>query len=542
MHRRVRREFWGYAADEALAVEELIDEKYRGIRPAPGYPACPEHTEKGLLFALLDAPAQVGITLTESFAMLPTAAVSGFYFSHPQAQYFAVAKIDRDQIEDYARRKGVSVQEIERWLAPNLSYEPDAQARRVSRQGDFVLHCHRRRYPGGNMAAEKQRWANMRRSASTMLRGAGVTMPALAALLSLASGPLAAERLYRYTVRRRPELSTLNVRACFSGAAPATLAAESLDAPLALTEFRVEGSRKSIEPSGTISLKTVPEDGCVVYRVDISRPIRQHDRTGDKIHRLGRDLLTSVGIWFWRPGKTRRRRRHRNHFRPSRRHRRVPRPGKPVASGGDRVVFRTGRSPAEWPSSVAFGHFREREIRVGGARLRLAVLDGTPAADADQMQAWIQDSAKMVAGPVRPFSANPGADPGCPRARGNEPTPWAYVVRGGSPAAHFFVNQRRPIREFFDDWTAVHELSHLLLPYVNSDDIWLSEGVATYYQNVLRARGRRMRGGRRVAAPARGIRARHGKRARPHAGAGNREHVSGRHLHAGLLGRGRRCC
>ena len=126
MHQRVRREFWGYAAEEALGVDDLIDEKYRGIRPAPGYPACPEHTEKGLLFDLLGAPQAAGITLTESFAMLPTAAVSGFYFSHPQSQYFAVAKIDRDQVEDYARRKGMSLPEAERWLAPNLSYEPGA--------------------------------------------------------------------------------------------------------------------------------------------------------------------------------------------------------------------------------------------------------------------------------------------------------------------------------------------------------------------------------------------------------------------------------
>ncbi|MEO8004081.1 MAG: methionine synthase [Betaproteobacteria bacterium] len=127
MHQRVRREFWGYAPDENLDVEAMVDEKYRGIRPAPGYPACPDHTEKALLFSLLDATGQAGITLTESFAMLPTAAVSGFYFSHPQSQYFAVAKIDRDQIEEYARRKQASVQDIERWLAPNLSYEPGAR-------------------------------------------------------------------------------------------------------------------------------------------------------------------------------------------------------------------------------------------------------------------------------------------------------------------------------------------------------------------------------------------------------------------------------
>ena len=122
LHQRVRTEFWGYAADENLRNEQLIDEGYRGIRPAPGYPACPEHTEKGALFQLLDVTAHTGIRLTESYAMWPAAAVSGFYFSHPQSQYFAVAKIGRDQVEDYARRKGWDVATAERWLAPNLAY------------------------------------------------------------------------------------------------------------------------------------------------------------------------------------------------------------------------------------------------------------------------------------------------------------------------------------------------------------------------------------------------------------------------------------
>ena len=122
LHKRVRREFWGYARDEALDVAQLIAEQYRGIRPAPGYPACPDHTEKPALFALLDAPA-VGITLTESHAMLPASSVSGFYLSHPDAKYFAVGKVNRDQVEDYAKRKGLPVEEAERWLAPNLGYE-----------------------------------------------------------------------------------------------------------------------------------------------------------------------------------------------------------------------------------------------------------------------------------------------------------------------------------------------------------------------------------------------------------------------------------
>jgi 5-methyltetrahydrofolate--homocysteine methyltransferase len=122
LHARVRREFWGYAVDETLDNDALIAEKYRGIRPAPGYAACPEHTEKGPLFDLLQATANAGITITESFAMLPTAAVSGFYFSHPQSQYFAIGKINKDQVEDYAQRKGMTLEEAERWLAPVLNY------------------------------------------------------------------------------------------------------------------------------------------------------------------------------------------------------------------------------------------------------------------------------------------------------------------------------------------------------------------------------------------------------------------------------------
>ncbi|WP_243049390.1 methionine synthase [Dyella sp. RRB7] len=125
LHERVRREFWGYAADEALDNQALIDEKYRGIRPAPGYPACPDHTEKATLFRLLDATRHTGIELTEGFAMYPTAAVSGWYFSHPQSQYFVVGRVTREQVDDYAKRKGWTREEAERWLAPNLDYDPD---------------------------------------------------------------------------------------------------------------------------------------------------------------------------------------------------------------------------------------------------------------------------------------------------------------------------------------------------------------------------------------------------------------------------------
>lgn len=125
LHQQVRMQYWGYADDENLSNEELIRENYQGIRPAPGYPACPEHTEKAKIWQLLDVETQIGMQLTSSYAMWPGASVSGWYFSHPESKYFAVAQLQKDQIEDYAKRKGMSVTELERWLAPNLAYDPE---------------------------------------------------------------------------------------------------------------------------------------------------------------------------------------------------------------------------------------------------------------------------------------------------------------------------------------------------------------------------------------------------------------------------------
>jgi 5-methyltetrahydrofolate--homocysteine methyltransferase len=121
LHELVRREYWGYSPNEHLPNDAVIREEYQGIRPAPGYPACPDHTEKGTLFELLEAEKRAGITLTESFAMWPGAAVSGYYFWHPQAHYFGLGRIGRDQLEDYAARKGIDVETMTRWLAPNLA-------------------------------------------------------------------------------------------------------------------------------------------------------------------------------------------------------------------------------------------------------------------------------------------------------------------------------------------------------------------------------------------------------------------------------------
>lgn len=124
LHQQIRINYWGYAADEVLTNDDLIRENYQGIRPAPGYPACPEHTEKGLLWDMLQVEKNIGMTLTTSYAMWPGAAVSGWYFAHPQSKYFAVAKLAKDQVVDYAKRKDMSLEEAEKWLASNLDYEP----------------------------------------------------------------------------------------------------------------------------------------------------------------------------------------------------------------------------------------------------------------------------------------------------------------------------------------------------------------------------------------------------------------------------------
>ena len=128
MHAEGRKKYWGYAKEENLSNEQLIKETYRGIRPAPGYPACPDHTEKTTLFELLEVSKNLRVKLTESFAMSPASSVSGLYFSHPDASYFGVGKINKDQVLDYAKRKGVALEEIEKWLGPNLSYSPKKAA------------------------------------------------------------------------------------------------------------------------------------------------------------------------------------------------------------------------------------------------------------------------------------------------------------------------------------------------------------------------------------------------------------------------------
>lgn len=303
--------------------------------------------------------------------------------------------------------------------------------------------------------------------------------------------PLAAgaERIHRYEVSVDADIRAMQVKACFAGAVPSQLVAESLDAPAAFVEGKaVMERRQPISPNGTeMRLKDIGDNGCIQYSVTLAGGYTKMDLSGNTTKRVGRDVFTEVGLWFWRPAQLAADEDLEIAFRlPEGLS--VSAPWRPVTVDSGIPTYRVGRAEYDRPSAVAIGRFKEIPVAVPGATLRLAVLDGTPPANLDAMRTWIEDAAMSVAAIHGRFPVPSPQVLVMPGARASEPTPWAYVLRGGQGAAHFFVNQRRPLRDYVDDWTAPHELSHLLLPYVTSNDAWLSEGMATYYQNVARAR------------------------------------------------------
>jgi hypothetical protein len=328
--------------------------------------------------------------------------------------------------------------------------------------------------------------ADMNLASPLLFRFARALAVAAAGVLA---GPAHAERVHRYTVSIDAGLTQVSVRACFDGKPPVRLTVESLDGAAALGDARVEGARKRLEPNGAeLNLGAVADGACVAYTSDIGSGQRRHDRSPGPGRRVGPDVITDVGVWLWRPGSLAPDEDIEIRFA-------LPEgiavsaPWQPVRDASDAIVaYRVGRAPYDWPAAVVFGHVSEREVRVGGARLRVALLHASPALEWDFVEQWLTRAATAVTTLYGRFPAETAQVVVVPGARGEEPVPWAYVLRGGMPAVHFFINQRRPRADFLTDWTAVHELSHLLLPYVRPEDAWLSEGLATYYQNVLRAR------------------------------------------------------
>jgi hypothetical protein len=317
------------------------------------------------------------------------------------------------------------------------------------------------------------------------LRGIALLGSALLVAVAQASVP---ERLHHYTVSIDADLSVLAVRACFAGKPPLYLVSESLDASSALRNVHLEGGKRKLEPNGTeLKLGAAPDDSCLDYEADFASFRGVHKHGGNPTRHVGRDLITDLGMWFWRPDSLAPDEDIEVRFE-------LPpdisasAPWRVATDEQGRRVYRVGHTPYDWPAAVAFGHFTEWPIDVPGAILRVAVLEGTPAVSFESVRAWVTRAAMAVTTAYGRFPVPSVQILVVPGARGEEPVPWAYVLRGGAPAAHFFINQRRPLSEFLTDWTPVHELSHMLLPYISSEDAWLSEGLASYYQNVLRAR------------------------------------------------------
>ncbi len=282
---------------------------------------------------------------------------------------------------------------------------------------------------------------------------------------------------HHYTVGIDPQLARLRIRACFDGAPPSALVAPSRHAPYFIDPVGGDDDPERLPLDG------VPRDGCISYQVDVAGiAILGQLTLGSWI---GRDLIVAPEVWLWRPPHDNAEIMVRFELPPGIA---VSAPWHPLKNG----AYRVGHTPAHWPASVAFGRFKQREIKVPGAALRLAVLDATPTANVGEIQTWIKDAAGAVTGLYGRFPVGAAQVLVIPQAEGGGPVPYGHVMRGGSGAVRFFINQRRPLREFLTDWTAIHEFTHLALPLVRRGGAWLSEGIASYYQEVLRARSGRL--------------------------------------------------
>jgi hypothetical protein len=329
--------------------------------------------------------------------------------------------------------------------------------------------------------------------------------PSLAAALLLAL-PMApsAEHVHRYDVAVADDLGEIAVHACVDGPAPERLVTTAPQAARFLRDPRLATGRpRPLEYDGNgidlpADATTAGEPLCIDYAVDIAGALRAE--LGRFAQRWQRDITTTPALWLWRPLPVRDRGDGATRagdagagadievtFR-------LPKgiavsaPWQRVSRSESQAVFRVGHTPDDWPGIVAFGRFRVDDVVVPGATLRLALIDGDPPADARIANAWVEHAARAIATLYGEF---PLASPQIllfPRGRSEVPVPWGQVVRGGGAAAQLYFDQRRPLAELDADWTATHELSHMLLPDLAAGDTWLSEGFASYYQNVLRAR------------------------------------------------------
>lgn len=291
-----------------------------------------------------------------------------------------------------------------------------------------------------------------------------------------------------YTVTISEHLNELTVRACFDGALPHRLSTRNERAPDLVRDVRLHRQNSAVElqPDAlSLSLKHAGDSGCVVYRVDFNAIGPDQWRTGN--WRVQDAIILDPDLWLWLPDTRGDSQRLRLDFELPSGHD-VSAPWKRIGRSGQTVTFEVRERMPEWEARMAIGRFDVESIELAGGRMRYALLAGEPAPDSAAIRDWITSGARAL---VSTYGRLPVPDVQLlvvPIGRGSEPVPWGEVRRGGGDAVHLYIDQRQSADAFMDDWVLVHELGHLLHPYIDSRDRWLSEGLASYYQNVLRAR------------------------------------------------------
>ncbi|MGD9900664.1 MAG: hypothetical protein AB7T22_16185 [Calditrichaceae bacterium] len=291
------------------------------------------------------------------------------------------------------------------------------------------------------------------------------------------------KRSHHYSVRVDSSLTTMTVNINFDGKPPDLLSSGDKKASKYLISVR--GINKIEIRDDKIYLGEQKTNAGIEYRVDLQSAAE--DKKWSAARKTGPDLVTSAGLWLWLPEKALSDTDILITFELPE-NIKVSTPWEPVSKKSGKTVYRLGRTPYDWPVTVVFGRFWSKEIPVSGGVLSLSILDGDPPANPEQISQWIQKAAQAVAGIYDQFPQKYTQVLVIPVNKGREPVPYAQVLRGGSPAAHFFIDQRRHPDDFLKDWTAFHEFSHLTLPFISRNDAWFSEGLASYYQNVLLAR------------------------------------------------------
>ncbi len=297
---------------------------------------------------------------------------------------------------------------------------------------------------------------------------------------------VAGERVHRYTVTVDDLLTTIKVEACFEGRPEFALVAESLDAALALQSAEIKSTGKKVTPSGKISLHDLGENDCILYTAAVAYPIMAHDKRSMTIKRVGRDLITAEGIWLWKPDNQPINDRVLITFDlPS--NITISAPWEIVEDKSEHTYL-LGNTPYDWPAFVIFGFFPEQHLLVGRSKIRLAILESKRKIKfKESISQGVLSAAEIVSSITGRFPVDDLQMVVEPGAYGPNAIPIGYVSRGGKPAVHVHINERKH-DIFAQDTTLLHEFAHLLLPKINDGDSWLTEGLATYYEYLLAAR------------------------------------------------------